>query len=169
MFRSLVYILLALVLALALGAGSASASGGAATTCVSSLIIFTNPADQGTFSQSGQVTHVRDSGVLGYFYDGVLAGYTLDGAQDIHINTVTNQAQLQGWFLATGPDGSTVTIKYSGHADLNTGAATGSFVTKDGTGQLADFHWSGRISAQLIGPLTFNATDSGICTDAPVA
>jgi len=169
MRRGITILTLALALALACASSPASAAGGPATICESSLIIFTDPSNPGTVTQAGQITHVRDSGVLGWYYSGTLEGYMLAGAQDIRINAVTNQAQLRGSFVAVGPEGSTVTISYAGHADLTTGRATGSFVAMDGTGMLDDFNWSGQIEAQLIGPASFDATDTGRCTGAPAA
>jgi hypothetical protein len=143
-----------------------TAAAGPPATCTADLRIFsTSP---GTATTAGQVTHARDSGVGGAYISGFLSGYTISGAQDLVVNNVTNESQLQGSFVATGPDG-TLTIRYTGHADLNTGAATGHFVSAGGTGQFASFHWQGTISAQLVGasPPTFIATDSGPCHTAP--
>ena len=132
------------------------------TTCTADLIIFTT--SPGTVTTQGQTTHFRDSGVAGQYTSGFLAGYTFTGAQDIVVNNNTNTSQLQGSFTATGPGGSLV-IRYTGRADLSTGAATGHFHTAGGTGQFAGFHWTGDITAQLISqtPPTFRATDSGPC------
>jgi hypothetical protein len=157
--------LLIAVFALALPSGTNAASG-PPTICTADLVIFTT--SPGTITTTGQVTHAHDSGVGGQYTSGFLAGYTLSGAQDIVVNNVTHTSQLHGQFTATGPGGS-LTIRYTGHADLTTGAATGNFVSSAGTGQFADFHWQGRITAQLISttPPTFIATDSGFCHPAP--
>src|SRR5438270_3037067 len=80
-----------------------AAAAGAATTCTASLTIFTT--SPGTVTTTGQVTHVRDSGVGGQYTAGFLAGYTLRGSQDIMVNNVTNHSQLQGTYTATGPGG----------------------------------------------------------------
>ena len=135
------------------------------TTCTASLTIFTT--SPGSVLTTGPVTHVRDSGVAGSYTSGFLSGYTFSGAQDIVLNNQTNESQLHGSFTATGP-GGTLTIQYTGHADLKTGAATGHFVTAGGTGQFVHFHWTGMITAQLTGlqPPTFVATDTGPCHSA---
>lgn len=144
--------------ALAWHAGPAAA----ATTCSAGLTIFTMSV--GTVTTTGPIEHFSDSGVGGQYTAGLLAGYTLSGAQDIMINTVTNQSQLHGSYTATGPGGGLV-VRYTGHADLTSGVATGHFETAGGTGQFASFHWAGDISAQLVSlaPPTFIATDSGPC------
>lgn len=133
-------------------------------TCTSRLTIFTTST--GTVRQAGPVTLFDDSGVAGQYLSGFLAGYTLSGAQDIVLNGQTQKSNLHGSFVATSPDGkSTLTVRYSGDADLATGAATGHFQADDGTGQLAGVRWSGDISAQMttFTPPTFVATDSGQC------
>jgi hypothetical protein len=140
--------------------GPSVAAAAPPPTCTAELVIFTT--SPGVESQTGPVLHFRDSGVGGQYTSGFLAGYTLVGAQDIQLNTRTNGSELQGQFVATGPGGS-LAIAYTGHADLNTGAATGHFHTTGGTGQFSDFRWEGDITAQLIGPATFHATDTGPC------
>ena len=113
-------------------------------------------------------THFRDSGVGGSYTSGFLSGYTLTGTQNIEVNNASNRAHLEGRFVATGPTGS-LTVRYTGRADLTTGAASGHFTTVGGTGSFAGFHWNGRIAAQLVSmkPPTFVATDSGFCHGAP--
>jgi hypothetical protein len=151
--------------ALTLGAGGAAAAG-PPTTCSADLVIFTTST--GTVSSAGQVTHFRDSGVAGQYTSGFLAGYALSGAQDIMVNANTQTSQLRGEFTAVGPDG-TLTVRYTGHADLTTGAATGRFVVAGGTGAFENFHWNGSITAQqpVVGVPLFNATDTGSCHYAP--
>jgi hypothetical protein len=155
--------ILALGIALA-GAGQVAAAPPA--TCTATLTIFTTTP--GEVTTTGQVVHARDSGVGGQYTAGFLAGYAISGAQDIMANQQTNQSELRGSFVATGP-GGTLTIRYTGHADLTTGAATGQFETHGGTGEFAGFHWSGSIAAQLVSltPPTFIATDNGACHPAP--
>lgn len=133
------------------------------TECTADLTIFST--SQGTVRASGQVTHFEDSGVAGSYTSGFVAGYTFTGSQDISVNNQTQQSQLRGSFTATGPEG-TFTVRYTGHADLTTGAATGHFEAVGGTGKFAGFHWAGPIAAQLVSqtPPTFQATDSGRCT-----
>lgn len=145
--------------------GAASAAG-PATTCTADLQIFTTSA--GDVSTAGPITFFRGSGVAGQYTSGILAGYQLVGAQDIMLNTKTGLSELHGSFTATGLDG-TLTIQYNGHADTTTGAATGNFVTADGTGIFAEFHWSGSITAQqpVVGIPFFNATDTGTCVGLP--
>jgi hypothetical protein len=158
-----------LVSTLAFALGIAAACAGPATaappaTCTATLTIFTTtPGDVTT----GPVVHARDSGVGGQYTAGFLAGYTLAGSQDIMVNQQTNRSELHGSFVATGP-GGTLEIRYTGHTDLATGAATGNFETHGGTGQFAGFHWSGSVAAQLVSltPPTFVATDSGPCHPA---
>ena len=147
--------------AVLLAAGLVAAAGPPATCTAALTIATTSVGDVGT---AGQVTHYRDSGVAGAYASGPLACYTFSGAQDIMVNNATQQSELQGQYTATGP-GGTLTIRYTGHADLTTGAATGHFVATDGTGQFAGFHWEGDIAAQLVAaaPPTFQATDSGPC------
>jgi hypothetical protein len=106
--------------------------------------------------------------VAGQYATGPLAGYSFVGAQDIMINNVTATSELQGEYTASGP-GGTISVKYTGHANLLTGAATGHFETHAGTGSLASFHWSGAIAAQqpTVGVPLFNASDAGPCRNAP--
>jgi hypothetical protein len=156
------------LLALALGIAVAGTGGVAAAppaTCTATLTIATT--SPGAVTTTGQVVHVRDSGVGGAYTAGFLAGSTIVGSQDIMVNQQTNQSELHGSYVATGP-GGTLAIRYTGHADLTTGAATGHFETQGGTGQFAGFHWAGEIAAQLVSlaPPTFVATDSGTCHPA---
>jgi hypothetical protein len=149
------------VAAVLLAVGVAAAAGPPAT-CTAGLTIATTSV--GDVSTTGQVTHYRDSGVAGVYTSGPLAGYAFSGAQDIMVNNGTQQSELHGQYTATGPGGA-LTIRYTGHVDLTTGAATGHFVATDGAGQFAGFHWEGDIAAQLVSPAppTFQATDSGPC------
>jgi hypothetical protein len=132
------------------------------TICVADFIIgITTP---GNVTSNGATTHADQSGVGGGFSSGFLAGYTFDGLMDYVIDHETNTAQLNGSFVATGP-GGTITLPYKVHADLNTGAANGRFYSNGGTGEFANYRWSGDISAQLINPSppTFQSTATGPC------
>jgi hypothetical protein len=159
---SLAACLTALLPATALRGAEAS---GPPSVCSGTLTIFTTSL--GTVTAGGPVTHYRASGVGGAYMSGPLAGYTLSGAQDIMVNSVTQQSELQGSYTAVGPGGSVV-VGYTGHANLVTGIATGHFETAGGTGDLAAFHWEGAINAQLVSlaPPTFLAADSGPCLSA---
>ena len=102
----------------------ATAPSAAAAACQSGFTVFTDPANPGDSTTHGQTTIVRDSGVLGSYQDGRLAGYAISGQQDIIINSVTQKAELPGMLTATSPDGgSSLTLRYAGHADLATGQA----------------------------------------------
>ncbi|MER3486826.1 MAG: hypothetical protein C4345_13490 [Chloroflexota bacterium] len=66
--------------------------------------------------------------------------------------------------IATHPHGaSTVIFGSAGKANLNSGGATGSFVADHGTGDLAGFHASGKIEAQLVGAAACEGIDIGLC------
>ena len=146
--------------------GRSTIASAAPATCTANLTIFTTTP--GTITMEGETTHVRDSGVGGQYTAGFLAGSTFTGAQDFVVNNTNRASQLQGGYTITGPEG-TLMLRYTGHADLTTGTATGHFVTTGGTEKFADFHWEGDISAQLVGltPPTFIVTDSGPCHFAP--
>jgi hypothetical protein len=164
-FRALARLVLVTAVVLALAAATLGpARPAAAETCQTEFIVFTDPTNPGARTDQGQTTIVRDSGVLGSYLDGRLAGYGISGQQDLIINNVTQQAQIVGVFTATSPDGgSSLTVRYAGHADLSTGQATGRFVVLDGTGEFAGYHARGRIDAQLVGPATFQGFDIGLC------
>lgn len=158
--------LLLALLVLALNLATTSAAPGRPLACASSLIIYTDPANLGTFSQEGPVTHVVNSGVLGGYDSGLLAGYGLAGSQEIWLNNVTQTALIVGSFVASNGHGSAIELAYTGRADLKTGLARGTFQAHGLSGQLAALRWNGVINAQLIAPLTFRATDSGPCSGA---
>jgi hypothetical protein len=156
-------------LAASLPLAASALAAGPPAVCTVGLTIFTTSV--GTRSESGPVTHFRESGVGGGYTSGFLAGYTISGSQDIMVNSRTQSSQLQGSFVATSPTNpaDTLTIKYTGQADLATGAATGNFRSAGGTGALADLHWEGTIAAQqpVVGVPLFQATDSGPCHRGP--
>jgi hypothetical protein len=158
---------LRLLVTLAAAAGAAFLAAGTATaaapaTCTAGLVVFTTST--GDVNVAGQTTHFRGSGVAGSYTSGFLSGYTLTGAQNIERNDATGHASLEGQYVATGP-GGTVTVHYTGSVDLGAGTATGHFTTIAGTGDFADFHWNGDISAQLtsLAPPTFVTADTGLC------
>jgi hypothetical protein len=147
---------------------AAPAAAAGPGTCTADLTIATTST--GTVRQAGSVRFFRDSGVAGRYTSGVLAGYTFSGAQDIVLNDATQQSNLTGAYVATSPDGtSTLAVRYTGHVDLTTGAATGHFVAAQGTGALRGFRWTGEIDARLVGltPPTFTSRHRGPCFPAP--
>jgi hypothetical protein len=157
--------LFALLAALLAGGSSAGAVGSAPAICETPFVVFTDPAHPGTPTTRGPITTVRDSGILGiYGGDGRFAGYGISGTQVLIVNNATNQATVRGTFTATSPDGSSsFLVRYTGKVDLTTGVATGIFTTSNGTGEAAGLRVAGSISAQLVGPLTFNGVDIGLC------
>jgi hypothetical protein len=144
------------------GAGAALAQRAAPHTCTAGLTILSTSV--GDVNQVGNVTFFNNSGVGGSYTSGFPAGYTFTGAQDIQRNEVTHKANLKGHYTATGPGGS-FDVTYVGHADLTTGAASGHFVARGESGQLANLFWVGDIDAQLtsLTPPTFLTTNSGLC------
>jgi hypothetical protein len=161
-----------LALGLAIGTAAAAALPAAAaslpSTCTGALTIATTST--GTVKTAGDIEIFQDSGVAGRYSSGPLAGDSFAGAQDIILNTATGQSELHGSYVVSAPGtAGTVTVRYTGHADLTTGRATGNFTANQGTGSLAGFVWVGTISAQLISltPPTFTSTDSGFCLLPP--
>lgn len=162
-FRRFVVAMSSALSLVALGSLPAAASSLPAT-CTGTLTIFTTSV--GTVRTAGDVSLFQNSGVAGRYSSGPLAGDSFAGAQDIVLNSATKQSDLHGSYLVTTPDQSgTLTVRYVGHADLNRGKATGTFVANQGTGSLAGFAWAGTINAQLVGltPPTFVSTDTGVC------
>src|SRR5215208_2693220 len=117
--------LLALVgllpLSIGVDTGSVAAQGG----CQTPFLVYPDPANPGTRSQSGDVAVTRDSVLLGDFEgDGRFGGYSIEGVQDAIVNTVTGMARVQGEFTATSPDGdSSITIWYTGQVDFEAAMA----------------------------------------------
>ena len=144
-----------------LGLGSASAQAG----CQTPFLVFTDPANPGTTSQSGDIAVTRDSGLLGdYRGDGRFAGYAIAGAQDAIVNTATGMARVQGEFVATSPDGdSSITVSYTGQVDFGAGMARGNFVVVGGTGDDAGYRASGTIEGTVVAPATLEGADIGLC------
>ncbi len=144
-----------------LGIGSASAQEG----CQTPFLVFTDPANPGTTSQSGDIAVTRDSGLLGdYRGNGRFAGYAIDGAQNAIVNTATGMARVQGEFVATSPDGaSSITVSYTGQVDFGAGMARGNFVVVGGTGDDAGYRASGTIEGTVVAPATLEGADIGLC------
>lgn len=143
------------------GIGSASAQDG----CQTPFLVFTDPANPGTTSQSGDIAVTRDSGLLGdYRGDGRFAGYAIDGSQDAIVNTTTGMARVQGEFVATSPDGgSSITVSYTGQVDFGAGMARGNFVVVGGTGDDAGYRASGTLAGTVVAPATLEGADIGLC------
>src|SRR5687767_10424898 len=98
--------LLALVGLLPLGTRVDTETAIAQGGCLTPFLVYTDPGNPGTTSQSGDVAVTRDSVLLGDFRgDGRFAGYAIEGVQDAIVNTVTGMARVQGEFTATSPDG----------------------------------------------------------------
>jgi hypothetical protein len=154
---------LAAVVASAAASVAGSASAAAPATCTSGLTVFSTST--GVVTVTGNVTHFQASGVGGSYTSGFLAGFSFTGSQNIERNDATQNAVLEGQYVATGPSG-TVTVHFTGTVDLTTGAATGHFTVLGGTGAFAGFHWTGDTTAQLVSltPPTFVGTSSGFCT-----
>jgi len=157
-----------LAIGLAIAAAAAATLPAAAAslpaTCTGALTIATTSI--GTVKTAGDIEIFRDSGVAGHYSSGPLAGDAFAGAQDIILNTATGQSDLHGSYVVSAPgNAGTLTVRYTGHADLTTRHATGNFTANQGTGNLAGFVWVGTISAQLISltPPTFTSTDIGFC------
>jgi hypothetical protein len=156
---------LAIVVALATGGEPDIERAAAQAKCQTPFLVYTDPANPGTTSQSGDIAVTRDSGLLGdYRGDGRFAGYTLDGAQDAIVNTATGMARVQGEFVATSPDGgSSITVSYTGQVDFGAGMAQGNFVVVDGTGNDAGYRASGTLEGAVVAPATLEGADVGLC------
>jgi hypothetical protein len=157
-----VFVLLA---ALVVGGPTADAAAPVSASCQTPFVVFTDPDNPGTPTTRGSITTVRDSGILGsYGGDGRFSGYQISGEQVLIINNSTSQARVRGSFTASSPDGaSSFLVRFNGEVDLTTGVATGNFSTGNGTGAAEGLRTAGRIEAQLVGPLTFNGVDVGLC------
>jgi hypothetical protein len=162
-------VILATLLALAaffpLGIGSGAESVRAQGGCQTPFLVYTDPANPGMRSQSGDVAVTRDSVLLGDFRgDGRFAGYAIEGVQDAIVNTATGMARVQGEFTATSPDGdSSITVSYTGQVDFGAGVATGNFVVLGGTGNDAGYRAVGTIEGMVVAPATLEGADIGLC------
>ena len=150
---------------LALGGGPGAERIAAQAPCQTPFLVFTDPANPGTTSESGDIAVTRDSGLLGdYRGNGRFAGYAIDGTQDAIVNTATGMARVQGEFVATSPDGgSSITISYTGQVDFGAGMAKGNFVVVDGAGVDTGYRASGTIEGTIVAPATLEGADGGLC------
>jgi hypothetical protein len=157
----------ALVVAAALMGWSGANLGpvSAQADCQTPFLVFTDPANPGATSQSGDIAVTRDSGLLGdYRGAGRFAGYAVNGAQDAIVNTATGMARVQGEFVATSPDGgSSITVSYTGQVDFGAGMATGNFVVVGGTGADDGYRASGTLEGTVVAPATLEGADIGLC------
>jgi hypothetical protein len=140
---------------------SAAAQGG----CQTPFLVYTDPANPGTRTQSGDVAVTRDSVLLGDFRgNGRFADYDIAGVQDAIVNTTTGMARVQGEFTAASPDGdSSITVWYTGQVDFEAGMAIGNFVALGGTGDDAGYRAAGTIVGTIVGPSTLEGADVGLC------
>jgi hypothetical protein len=147
------------------GAVGHSAVTAAHGSCQTPFLVYTDPANPGMQSQSGDIAVNRDSGLLGeYGGDGRFAGYDIDGSQDAIVNTATGMARVQGEFIATSPDGdSSIMVSYTGQVDFVGGMAMGNFVAGGGTGADAGYRAAGTIEGTVVGPATLDGADVGLC------
>jgi hypothetical protein len=157
---------LLLAAALAVCSGSFVTPGaGAQEACETPFLVYTDPANPGVTTQTGDIAVNRDSVLLGdYRGDGRFAGYEIVGVQGGIINTATGMARVQGEFTATSPDGgSAIFVSYSGQVDFVGGTATGNFTVTGGTGNDAGYRASGTIFGTVVGPATLDGVDVGLC------
>ena len=162
--RTLLAMSLALLAALPLGTGMESGLA-AAQGCQTLFLVYTDPANPGVTSQSGDVAVTRDSRLLGdYRGDGRFAGYAIDGEMDAIVNSATGMARVQGEFTATSPDReSSITVWYTGQVDFGAGVATGHFVAGNGMGNDAGYRAAGTIEGMVVAPATLEGADIGLC------
>jgi hypothetical protein len=148
-----------------MGRGIDSRSAAAQGGCQTSFLVYTDPANPGTSSQSGDVAVTRDSVLLGDFRgEGRFAGYNIEGVQDAIVNTATGMARVQGEFTATSADGdSSIAVWFTGQVDFEAGMAIGNFVVLSGTGNDAGYRAAGTIEGTVVGPATLEGADVGLC------
>jgi hypothetical protein len=133
--------------------------------CKTPFLVYTDPANPGMVSESGDVRVIRDSGLLGDFRGGGrFAGYAIQGSMDNIVNTANGMARVQGEFVATSPDGgSSITVWYTGQVDFGAAMARGNFTVVGGTGSDAGYRASGTIEGVVVGPATLEGVDVGLC------
>ena len=143
------------------------ADGGAvaAQGCQTPFLVFTDPDNPGTVSETGPFRMIGGSGLLGdYGGDGRFAGYTIAGAQDAVVNSDTGMANVRGSFTATSPDGgSAIEVIYTGQVDFNAGMAEGVFTASGVSGNDAGYSAFGTIEGAVVGPATLDGVDIGLC------
>ncbi len=134
-------------------------------SCQTPFLVYTDPANPGMQSQSGDIAITRDSGLLGeYGGDGRFAGYDINGSQDAIVTTTSGMARVQGEFTATSPDGgSSIMVTYTGQVDFVAGMAMGNFVAGGGTGADAGYRAAGTIEGTVVAPATLDGADVGLC------
>jgi hypothetical protein len=157
--------LVAVILALPLVMGFATPSTAATPGCGTPFLVYTDPANPGVTTETGDVTVIRDSGLMGeYKGGGRFAGYAISGAMDNILDTATGMARVQGEFVATSPDGgSSITVSYTGQVDFGAALATGNFTAGNGTGNDAGYRAFGTLEGTVVGPATLDGVDVGLC------
>jgi hypothetical protein len=145
--------------------GASIESAAAQAGCQTPFLVYTDPANPGTTSQSGDIAVTRESVLLGdYRGDGRFAGYEIRGTMDNIVNTASGMARVQGEFVASSPDGdSSITVWYTGQVDFGAGMATGNFTVLGGTGDDAGYRAAGTIEGTVVGPATLDGVDFGLC------
>lgn len=133
--------------------------------CQTPFLVYADPANPGTTTQSGDIAVTRDSSLLGgYGGEGRFAGYSIEGEMDLILTTVTGMARVQGEFTATSPDGgSSIDVRYTGQVDFAGGTATGNFVVVGGTGNDAGYRAAGTIEGTVVASATLGGADIGLC------
>jgi hypothetical protein len=133
--------------------------------CETPFLVYSDPGNPGVATESGEVTVIRQSGLLGeYGGDGRFAGYAISGTMDNILNTATCMARVQGEFMASSPDGgSTITVWYTGQVDFGAATARGNFTADNGTGNDAGYRAFGTIEGTVVGPATLDGVDIGLC------
>jgi hypothetical protein len=161
-WRRVVATALLFAVMVALPAASPVAARG---SCQTPFLVYTDPANPGTTSQTGDVAVSRGGHLLGeYRGGGRFGGYTIDGSIDTIVNTGTGMARVQGEFIATSPDGgSSISVWYTGQVDFNAATATGNFVAGSGTGSDAGYRAAGTIAGMVVATATLEGVDVGLC------
>ena len=138
---------------------------GAEEQCQTPFVVYTDPTNPGIAEANGEVTVIRDSGLLGeYGGSGRFAGYGIQGTMDNILNTATGMARVQGEFVATSPDGaSSITVWYTGQVDFGAGMAAGSFTAGNGTGADLGYRAHGTLEGVVTPPATLTGADVGLC------
>lgn len=133
--------------------------------CQTPFVVSTDLMNPGNASASGDVTVIRDSGLLGeYGGDGRFAGYAIQGTMDNILNTTTGMARVQGEFVATSQDGaSSITVWYTGQVDFGAGMAEGAFTAGNGTGNDLGYRAHGTLEGVVTPPATLTGADVGLC------
>ncbi len=160
--RAVVMALLGLLAVLPFGGEQRAA---AQSTCQTPFLVYTDPANPGVVSESGDIQVTRGGVLLGdYGGEGRFAGYAIHGTMETIVNTATGKARVQGEFVATSPDGeSAITVSFTGQVDFGAAVARGNFVVVNGTGEHAGYRAAGTIEGNVVGPATLDGIDIGLC------